>query len=59
MLYEVITLSVGRILYRQVAIYNLLCFSLLIIFLVDPLAIYNAGLWLSHLAVLTIRNNFV
>ncbi len=47
-------LSVGRILYRQVAIYNLLCFSLLIIFLVDPLAIYNAGLWLSHLAVLTI-----
>ncbi len=44
----------GRLLRRPVSMPNLLCISLLTLLLLSPSSIYRAGLWISHVAVLSI-----
>jgi len=47
-------MEVGQCLKRRMNIFNVISASLLIILLLDPLAIYSIGFWLSHVAVVSI-----
>lgn len=47
-------MEVGHLLKRRMTIFNVISASLLIILLLDPLAIYSIGFWLSHVAVVSI-----
>jgi competence protein ComEC len=42
----------GKEMGEKSSLYNLLSFSAFLIFIIDPFSIYDAGFWLSHLAVL-------
>ena len=47
-------IQVGNEMNRKASVYNSLCISVFIILMINPLTIYHAGFWLSHLAVLGI-----
>lgn len=47
-------LEVGRWSKRRLYIFNVIAASMLIILLIDPLAVFSIGFWLSHVAVMSI-----
>jgi len=47
-------MEIGILMKRRKNIFNMIFASLLLILLLDPLAIYNIGFWLSHVAVISI-----
>jgi len=44
-------IQAGKIFNREASTYNLLCASAIILLVFNPMYIFNAGFWLSHLAV--------